>query len=270
MKLNIRRGLLDMYKEKGPQYGLSEEMFLQQFIRDTGLDLNAKTAMRLREMSSLDTAQMVISMLCQVPNTLSAGQIEGLPRKPDGSRDAQAVDRMEREELVANFWKARKAVLCRDPDFLAKGIQEAVEQAREIQRLARRIIDQKMISFNATKQFRFCKVEQAHHVFRHHLAVRRLAMWLLHVLFTYRPRIGQGHQEKALLVMVRDPVRDAYLCVGTSPSLRNMKNEFSDRFSKVMMDEGSLAYRYPAFDRSCFEIEVKDFDKFWASLSNCY
>jgi len=268
MKLRTRTNLQDMYSQKGGHYGLDENMFIDQIVRDFGIDREHRNVLRFHEMSSMDAAYLVTSILTSVPNSLSSGQMEALPKNSDGTRDAVAVQEMERKELVANFWRATDAVLGKDTAVLTHSLQEAVDQAKELQRLARRIIDAKMVGLNETSEFRFVKIEQCPHVFRHQLAVRRLAVWLLHVLFTYKPGFGRrGDEDKPFLVIVRDVIRDTYLCVGTGSPRFEAQNEFGQRFRHVIKMDSTLQYQYDSFDRSVVEIHSKDFDRFWKALN---
>lgn len=174
---------------------------------------------------------------------------------------------MEREALVDNFHRAVDVVLCKDRDQLRRGLLEAVEAAKEVQSLARRLIDTHALKFNASRQFRWCKVERPSHLFRHHLACRRLAVWLLHVLYTYKPR-GDGPGERPLLVIVRDHIRGTYHCVGASPTHLAEHNDFGNRFRAALRADPSLKYRYDFFDKACIEIHADDFETFWRLLES--
>jgi len=267
MSMKVRQSLQTMFRDHGRSYGLSERMFIQQFVRDVGQNWEMGNAMMLHEISCVDAAHMVTAILSSVPPTLDVSQVEHLPKLETGLKDGEAIHKLERAELIQNFWDASEAVLCKDPATLRKGVLEAVEATKAVQQLARRLIDSHAVKFNATRQFRWCRVERPPHLFRHHLATRRLAVWLLHVLFAYRPR-SESTFERPLLVVMKDQVRDTYLCVGTSPSSTAEQNEFGNRFRAACRADSSLKYRYDFFDKSCIEVHQDDFDRFWSLLES--
>lgn len=172
---------------------------------------------------------------------------------------------MERQALVDNFWKASEAVLCKDPNLVRDGILEAVNVAKAVQTMARYLIDTKGMRLSSSNQFRWCKIEQAPNYFRHHMTIRRLAVWLLSVMFAYRPK-KDGGPEKPLLLIVRDHIRDTYVLVGASPARTCEQNEFGERFRAVLRTDRTLKYRYDLFDKSCIEIAADDFDRFWDAM----
>lgn len=267
MSMKVRKSLQQMFRDHGRSYGLSERMFIDQFVRDVGQSWEVGNAMMLHEISCVDAAHMVTAILSSVPPALDVSRIDSLPKLEDGRRDPVAVNNLEREELVENFWRASEAVLCKDPQTLRKGVLEAVDAVKAVQSLARRLIDSHAVKFNATRQFRWCKVDRPPHIFRHHLATRRLAVWLLHVLYTHRPRT-EGPGERPLLVVIRDHVRETYLCVGASPTHLAEQNEFGNRFRAAVRADPSLKYRYDFFDKSCIEVHAEDFDRFWSLLES--
>jgi len=266
MPYPIRKNIQSKFTEHGKAYGLSrEKMFLQQFVRDLGPLGDSKHALWSQEISCSDAAHLAISMLSYVPPSLSNSRVAFLPQTETGRRDTAAVAEMEREAMRENFWRAFDAILCKDPAPIREGMADAIEIAKAVQNLGRFIKDTRVM--HNSRLFRWCKIEQPPHTFRHPLAVRKLAVWLLHVLFTYRPK-GEG-PEKPLLVMVRDQVRETYLCVGATPNrLADDRDEFGHLFRSVLRADRSLKYRYDFFDKSCIEIAVDDFDRFWDLLND--
>lgn len=266
MPLPIRRTIQKKFSEYGKSYGLSKDkMFLQQFVRDLGPLGDTKHALWLQEVSCSDASHILLALLSTVPDALSGGRTESLPQIEGGRRDMAAINEMEREAMKENFWRAFDTVLCKDPASLREGIAEAVEAAKAVQTLGRFIKDTK--AMHSSRLFRWCKVEQPPHVFRHHINVRRLAVWLLHVLFVYRPK-GEG-PERPLLVLIRDQVRETYLCVGATPNrLADDRDEFGHLFRSVIQADRNLKYRYDFFDKSCIEIAADDFDRFWDLLND--
>merc|ERR1712125_240379 len=131
----------------------------------------------------------------------------------------------ERDAMVDNFWRAYDTLLCK-------------ETAKQIQTLGRILKDSKAIQYQASKQFLWCKLEHPSHIFRHHLNVRRLGVWLLQTLFMCRPK-GES-PERSLLVIVRDRVRDTYLLVGATPAQLGEQDEFGTLFRKVVTADTSL------------------------------
>lgn len=267
MSMKVRNKLQQMFRDHGNSYGLSDRMFIQQFVRDVGQSWEVGNAMMLHEISCVDAAHMVTAILSSVPPDLDVARIDSLPQLADGRRDPVAVHELEKKELVENFWRASAAVLCKDPQTLRNGVLEAVDAAKAVQTLARRLIDSHAVKFNATRQFRWCKVDRPPHLFRHHLATRRLAVWLLHVLYTHRPR-SEGPGERPLLVVIRDHIRQTYLCVGASPTHLAEQNEFGNRFRAAVKADSSLKYRYDFFDKSCIEVHEEDFERFWSLLES--
>lgn len=261
MDLRTRKSLQRKFREHGKPYALREDhMFLQQFVRELGTLGESNSALHLGELSSADAAQIVTALLSLVPPALSS--TSAIQSSGDGRRDAEAINELERQVMVDNFWAAFNAVLCKDPGPLRTGIEEATKVAKAVQSLARFIIGDHD-GLGSSKHFQWCKVEQPPPIFRHHLTVRRLAVWLLHILFTYRSHSGV---ERPLLVMVRDHVRDSYLCVGASPPRSSDQNEFGHRFRSVLRAEKGLEVRYDFFDKSCIEVASDDFDRFWRTL----
>jgi len=264
MQLPVRKTLDKKFRSYGKAYGLTEsKMFLQQFVRELGPLGEQYPALFLNELSSLDAVHIISSLLSMVPSELTGAHLEGLPQTEDGRRDAGAIHELERQAMVSNFWRAFDAVLCKEPAQLRDGIHEAVEATKAIVAMARNIRDTR--AMHSSRQFHWCKIEQPPHIFRHPATVRQLAVWLLHVLFTYRPK-GFG-PERPLLVIVRDRVRDTYLCVGATPARLAEQDEFGNLFRTVLRTDHSLKYRYDFFDKACIEIAVDDFDRFWELMS---
>merc|ERR1712226_91055 len=112
----------------------------------------------------------------------------------------------------------------------------------QISMLGRILRDSKAIQYHSTKQFLWCKLEHPSHHFRHPLNARRLGVWLLQVLFIYRPK-GEC-PERSLLVIVRDRVRNTYLLVGTTPAQLGEQDEFGTLFRKVVTADTSMRFRY--------------------------
>merc|ERR1711920_176870 len=169
---------------------------------------------------------------------------------------------MEREAMVNNFWRAFDAVVCKEPKPLREGITEAVDVIKAVQSQARLIKDTKAMHIG--RQFRWVKIERPTHVFRNPIAVRKLAVWLCQVLFSYRPT--GGSQERPLLVVIQDLVRDTYLCVGATPFRAAERDEFGHLFRNVLRADRTLKYRYDFFDKSIIEIPTDDFPRFWELL----
>lgn len=264
MQIPVRKTLHKKFRTYGKAYGLIEsKMFLQQFVRDLGPLGEMYPALFLNELSCSDAVHIISALLSLVPAELSSAQMDSLPQTADGRRDTAAINEMERQAMISNFWRAFDAVLCKEPQPLRDGIVEAVEVAKAVQRMGRLIRDTK--AMHSSRQFHWCKIEQPPHLFRHHLAVRRLAVWLLHILFQYRPK-GMG-PERPLLVIVRDKVRDTYLCVGATPTHFSEQDEFGNIFRAVLRTDPSLKYRYDFFDKSCIEVAADDFDRFWELMN---
>jgi len=264
MQAPTKKGLQKKFSEHGKAQGLNEKMFLQQFIRHRG-QAERGQAMNLAEISSVDAANMLTSILATIPPALGNAQTEQLPKTEDGRRDAAKVHEMERQAMVSNFHRASDCVLLRDPLLLGDGIKEAVDVVKAIQNMARFLIDTKALRLSRSQQFRWCKIEQTPNYFRHHLTVRRLAVWLLNVLFRYRPQKGDAGPEKPILLIVRDHIRETYLCVGASPSKNCDQNEFGERFRSVLKTD-TFGVRYDFFDKSCIEVAADDFDRFWDTM----
>jgi len=261
MPLPVKKKLAQKFTEHGKGYGLNDKMFLQQFVRDLGALGEGYQALNLSEISAIDAVHIVTSLLGSIPPSLGNAQTEQLPKTDDGRRDQKAVHEMERQAMVDNFWRASEAVLLREPTVIRDGIMEAVNVAKAVNNMARFLIDTKALRLSTSQQFRWCKIEQTPNVFRHHLTVRRLGVWLLSVLFRYRPK--SDGPEKPMLLILRDQVRDTYLCVGASPAHMCDQNEFGERFRTVLRTDKTLKVRYDFFDKSCIEVASDDFDRFW-------
>lgn len=261
MPLPVKKKLAQKFTEHGRGYGLNDKMFLQQFVRDLGALGEGYQALNLSEISAVDAVHIVTALLSSIPPSLGNAQTEQLPKTEDGRRDAAAVHKMEREAMVENFHRASEAVLLRDPTILRDGILEAVAVAKAVQNMGRFLIDTKALRLSTSHQFRWCKIEQIPNVFRHQISVRRLGVWLLNVLFRYRPK--SDGPEKPMLLIIRDQVRDTYLCTGASPAHMCDQNEFGERFRTVLRTDNTLKVRYDFFDKSCIEVASDDFDRFW-------
>lgn len=260
MQFPIKKSMQQKFKDHGKAYGLTEKMFLQQFVRDLGGQPgDAGQSLFLQEVSCLDAAHIVTALLSGVPAALGSAQMAALPQTADGRRDTVAISELERDSLVDNFWRAYEAVLCKEPTPLVEGIAEAVEVAKAVNNLARLVKDTRAI--HTAKHFRWCKIEQPPHPFRHHITIRRFAVWLLHVHFTFRPK--SDAKELPLLVIVRDQVRNVYMCVGATPTRVSEQDEFGTRFRQALRQDKTLKFRYDFFDKSCIEIFAEDFDRFW-------
>jgi hypothetical protein len=262
MSVPTRKELGKKFKLDGKAYGLKENrMFLQQFVRDIGKPFGEKSpALRLQDISCLDAALIVTAFLSKVP---SAGAREALPQRPDGQRDIEAIESLERASAMENFWMAYEGLSTTEWHRLYEGIERAVEVAKAVQTMGRLVKDTKAI--HESSQFRWVKIEQAPPLFRSHLIVRKFAVWLLYVLFAYRPK-GVG-VEKPLLVAVRDQVRGSYICVGVVPSRLCRQGMFGYLFRRVLRDAehagGKLNAKYDFFDKSVIEVAADDFDRFW-------
>eukprot|EP00929_Paragymnodinium_shiwhaense_P002860 TRINITY_DN103173_c0_g1_i1.p1 TRINITY_DN103173_c0_g1~~TRINITY_DN103173_c0_g1_i1.p1 ORF type:complete len:672 (+),score=189.61 TRINITY_DN103173_c0_g1_i1:233-2248(+) len=265
MQTPVRRQLHDKFRNYGSEFGLdNRDMFLQQFVREHGARED-RNGLHLHEVSAVDCSTIMNAVLSFVPAALSGGRLESLPQTADGRIDSIAVNEMERKAAVDNFWRAYGCVLCREPRPLREGTEEAIEIAKAVQTLARMVKDSK--AMHGSRLFRWVKLEQPPHFFRHPINVRKLAVWLHDVLFKYRPKGGEAG-DRPLLVIVRDRVRDTYLCVGMTPSKGYDKDEFGDRFRSVIRANPGLRYRYDFFDKSCIEIAADDFDRFWDAMSD--
>mmetsp|Transcript_114196 Transcript_114196/g.333872 ORF Transcript_114196/g.333872 Transcript_114196/m.333872 type:complete len:653 (-) Transcript_114196:113-2071(-) len=265
MQMKNQKSIQSKFRTFGKAYGLSEgKMFLEQFVRDLGPLGEMYRALYLNEVSCLDAAHVVLAMLGSVPGSLSGSKADGLPQDSAGQKNTAAINELERQAMVTNFWRAFDAVLCKEPQTLRDGIAEAVEVAKAVQAQGRLIRDTK--AMHRSSSFHWCKIEQPTDIFRHHLSVRRLAVWLLHVMYTYRP--DSRSTEQPLLVIVRDKVRDTYLCVGATPTRFSEQDEFGNLFRTVLRRDSTLKYRYDFFDKSCIEIAADDFDRFWELLNS--
>jgi cell division control protein 45 len=260
MPLPVKKKLQQKFTEHGKGYGLNDKMLLQQFVRDLGSG-DGFQALNLSEISAVDCVHIVTALLSSIPPSLGNAQVEQLPKTADGRRDADKVHEMERQAMVENFFRASDAVLLREPTVIRDGVVEAVNIAKAVQNMARFLIDTKALRLSTSHQFRWCKIEQTPNFFRHHLTVRRLGVWLLSVLFRYRPK--SDGPEKPMLLILRDQVRDTYLCVGASPAHMCDQNEFGERFRTVLRTDKTLKVRYDFFDKSCIEVASDDFDRFW-------
>mmetsp|Transcript_49738 Transcript_49738/g.118575 ORF Transcript_49738/g.118575 Transcript_49738/m.118575 type:complete len:660 (+) Transcript_49738:58-2037(+) len=261
MELGVRKNLVKKFRERGRQYGLGEKMFLPQFIKDMGSLGETNTARNLSELSSADISSVVIALLSAIPPNLSGAHFEALPKVSSGARDADAVHEMERQALTANFWHAMDAVLGQDPGVLADSLSEAEELIKTVQSSAKYLMEAKMIK--TERHFRWCKVEQPAAQFRHHMALRHLAGWLLQVAFQHKSGEGGG---KPLLLIIHDHVRQSYLCLGARPQSHAERNEFGSLFRRVLKDDSTLRYAYDFFDKSVIEIQEVDWDRFWNAL----
>jgi len=264
MPLPIKKNIQSMFSKFGKRYGLSEDkMFLMQFVRDLGPVGANKHAAWTQEMSCSDAAHIMISLLSNVPSSLSAARVAHLPQIEGGRRDTKAIEEMERQAMRDNFWRTYDMVLCKDPVSLREGMAEAMDIAKAVQALGRFIKDTKAI--HSDRHFRWCKIEQPPHAFRHHMTVRRLAVWVLQVFHTYAPK--DNSPELPLLVMVRDQVRETYMCIGATPTrMADDRDEFGYLFRKVIRKDNSLKIRYDFFDKSCIEVAASDFERFWELL----
>lgn len=257
MNAPIKRKIRDAFTDHGKGYGLTEtRMFLQQFMQDLGA--LGESALIHHEISCADVVHIISAMLCAMAPGLSSARPDKLPKTSDGQLDMLEVQRLEKEAMVNNFYQAYDAVLCEDAGALREGILEAVEICKSVQSMARQIRDTK--SMKATKLFRWCKIDQPPLLFRSPMAVRKLAMWMLHTLYTFTPK-GES-EAKPLLVIVRDLIKDTYLCVGTTPARFSDQDEFGSHFRAVMRTDRSLKFHYDYLDKSCIEVAADDIDRF--------
>mmetsp|Transcript_24745 Transcript_24745/g.53809 ORF Transcript_24745/g.53809 Transcript_24745/m.53809 type:complete len:646 (-) Transcript_24745:74-2011(-) len=262
--MKLRRSLHQKVSDLGKNYGLSKEkMFLHQFIRNLGPLGEKDQALLLHEFSTSDAAHVLLSVLSSVPPNLTGESLEHLPLVDGGRRDIKAVDALEQESMRQNFWRAYDTVLCKDPQALKQGIEEAVQLAKAVQQLSRFVKDTKAL--NKSANFLWCKIEQPTHFFRHPVSIRRLAVWLLSVLFLYRPKAED--KDRPLMVIVRDKVRETYVCVAATPSgYADDRDDFGHHFRAALRADRKLKFRYDFFDKSCIEITTDDFDQFWENL----
>jgi len=263
MEAPIKYHIASKFTDHGKVYGLTQgRMFLQQFVQEVGA--LGEGGLVSSKISSADVVHVITAMLCAMPTSLGSARPELLPQTTDGRRDIPAISRLEKEAMIKNFWMAYDAVLCDDPAALREGFENAVEMVKVVQNLARQIRDTK--AMKATRSFRWCKVEQPPILFRNALAVRRLALWLMQTLYTFTPK-GQG-VERPLLVMVKDQIKDTYVCVGSTPTKSADQDEFAHYFRTVLRTDKSLKYRYDFFDKSCIEVASEDFERFLELLHN--
>lgn len=263
MSLPTRRELRGKFTKFGKSFGLQEkDMFLHQFVQDCGTPAfgDHSPALRLHDISCMDATLIVTALLSKVPSGLS---VETLPQRPDGSPDEEAIEKLERQAAADNFWRAVEGVSCLEPKRLFEGIERAVEVAKVIQTTGRMVKDTKAI--HESSQFRWCKIDNAHPLFTNPLILRKFAVWLLQVLFAYRPR--NAGLEKPLLVAVRNRVRNSYICVGAMPSRLCKKGIFGylfrTAFRNAFHNGGALHAKYDFFDKSVIEVAAEDFDRFW-------
>merc|ERR1712083_1152727 len=128
MSIPVKKTVQKKFRENGKAYGMTEDkMFLHQFVRDLGPIGDMHQTLRLQELSTLDAVHIISALLSNVPPALSGARLEALPKTADGLRDSIAVNEMEREAMVKNFWRAFDAVVCKEPKPLREGITEAVE-----------------------------------------------------------------------------------------------------------------------------------------------
>jgi hypothetical protein len=266
VRLPVRRKLHHLFREHAKFYGLAKgKIFVEQFVRETRAQ-DENNALFLHELSCIDTANVIITLLASVPSSLRVHRLDHLPQSNDGCVDPVEIDRIERQAMVDNFWRAFDTVLCKEPAQLREGVAEAAASAQQIAALGLILKDSKAIQHHSSKQFLWCKLEHPSHHFRHHLNLRRLGLWLLQVLFMYRP--GGGSPGRSLLVIVRDRVRNTYLLVGTTPAHLGEQDEFGNLFRNVVETDKLLRFRYDFFDKSCIEVNAEDFDRFWSILCN--
>jgi len=261
----VRGRLPQMFKEHGGKFGMHfDKITLDQFERDLGALGDDNPSLKLQELSASDAVHIVTALLGNIPASLSNTQLDSLPQTADGRRDVDAIRKAERQAMVDNFSQAYDTVLCKDPRRLKKGLELAVEEVEGVQSLARFIYDTKALRINQARQFRWCKIEQPPHAFRHVLPLRRLAVWLLHVFFSYKP--GRPAQELPLLLVVHDAAKCTYLVVGVSAPRMAEQNEFGTLFRDVLRVHKNLKFRYDFFDKSVIEVAADDFDRFWSAL----
>mmetsp|Transcript_79865 Transcript_79865/g.191755 ORF Transcript_79865/g.191755 Transcript_79865/m.191755 type:complete len:617 (+) Transcript_79865:21-1871(+) len=252
----LRNSLRQIFTEHGKEFGFTEtRVFLDQFVQDLGIVQQENFLQP--QFSSSDVVHLLQAMLC-------SSSFATVPQLPDGRKDLEAIERLEKEDMWNNFYRAFDSVLCDDPSLLREGILESVELSKAVQSLARQIRDTK--AMKATRKFRWCRIDQPGLVFRRPLAVRKLAMWLSQTNFTFRPSRG-AELERPLLVVVRDYVNDAYLCVGATPPSVSDQDEFAHLFRDVLKQNSSLRYRYDFFDRSCILVAADDIDRFLKALT---
>ncbi|CAE8582636.1 unnamed protein product [Polarella glacialis] len=265
MEVPLRKSIRAKYREHGKAYGLTESrMFLQQFVQDLGA-MGESTFIQ-PEISCSDVVHVMTALLTSIPSALSSARPELLPTTSDGRRDTAAINKLEKEAMTNNFYQAYDVVLCEDPAQLRDGLVHAIEFAKAVQSLARQIRDTK--AMHTTRQFRWCKIEQPPLLFRNTLAIRRLAIWLLQTLFAFTPK-GEG-AERPLLVIVRDQIRDTYICVGATPAKYSDQDEFGHIFRTILRADKSFKYRYDFFNKSCIEVAAEDFNRFLELMNESF
>lgn len=258
MHLDIRRSLPNTFSEHGKKFDLVDSrMFMEQFLRNVGIKDNKGDW--LRDVSSTDAMLMVTALLS------SDSSLESIPSTTDGKKDLQALYKLERERMVKNFWQAVDTSLCKEVEMLRAGVSQAMLLIQEVLKTARFLQNTK--GFNQTRRFVWCKLDQPHPLLRHPLALRRLAVWLTQVSFSFRPQ-GSQQREKPMLLIIRDRVRSTYLCVGSTPlNLTGDKDVFSSIYRKICTYDAQgasrIRFRYDFFNRSCIEVACEDFDRFW-------
>lgn len=259
MTLRTRKNLLNSFRDHGRTFGLTEKMFLEQFVRDLGPISETTSTLLEQELSCIDAVHILTALLSSVPQSLSSARADSLPKTADGRRDTAAIFEVERQAMGANFWRAWDAVLATDAAPVREGIIEGVEVAKQVLSMAQFIKASK--AMHSARRFRWVKIEKPPHLFRHHLAVRRLAVWLLQA--PLGPRTRSDGPEKPLLVIVRDEVRNTYLCVGATPIRFSEQDEFGALFRNVLRADRSVKFRYDFFDKSVIEVAAEDFERFW-------
>eukprot|EP00913_Durusdinium_trenchii_P005487 g5114.t1 len=178
MSAPVRTSLRSIFSEHGKAYGFTEaRIFLDQFVQDLGI-VQLENFLQ-PQISSSDVVHIL---------------------------DYSAINRLEKEAMWENFYRAYDTVTCDNAVHLRQGIKEAVDMAKAVQTLARQIRDTK--AMKATKRFRWCKIDQPPMIFRHPLAVRKLAVWLSQTLFAFKARGHGSEMERPLLMVVRDVISE--------------------------------------------------------------
>lgn len=262
--LKTKKSLHKLFREQGKSYGLLEQrMFMEEFMRELGNVGETSSALRTNEVSCTDAVQIINALLGANPPSLCSHEKEHLPKDADGRCDMVTINELEREALVGNFYKAFDAVLCTEPKLLEEGLAAAIQVVKAVEQMGRSIRDTHAL--RSTRHFRWVKQDQLSDLFRHPIALRRLALWTLQVMYTYRPKTEA--KELPLLLIVRDQIHDTYLFVGVTPEGRVEQDEFPKLFRSALDKDKSIRYRYDFFDRSCLEVVSQDFDRFWKLLS---
>lgn len=258
MSAPVRTSLRSIFSEHGKAYGFTEaRIFLDQFVQDLGI-VQLENFLQ-PQISSSDVVHILVSALCS-----SSPALEAIPLAEH--KDYSAINRLEKEAMWENFYRAYDTVTCDNAVHLRQGIKEAVDMAKAVQTLARQIRDTK--AMKATKRFRWCKIDQPPMIFRHPLAVRKLAVWLSQTLFAFKARGHGSEMERPLLMVVRDVISDTYLCVGATPPAVSDQDEFGNLFREVIKKVSSLRYRYDFFDKSCIGVAADDIDRFLNALKS--